>query len=423
MGPGRLTLSARRAAAGLAAALCAAAGGSAALAEEAPDVQDWPAVITRLKQDAHRNPGEARHRQQLAIAHNNYGVQLSEQEQWTAAVQQFQEAIRLEPDNAQFSQSLSHVYLRLAHAAHDRREIQETVQLLEKAVAVNPSLAQAYALLGKIEYERQRLKEAKAAWERAIALDPAQADVAERLAQLAEELPVESKFERISQAYFELRYQEALDRPAGFDLRDALVEARREVGSDFAYWPKHKIVVLIYSAEQFRALRKESPEWLGGQFDGKIRVPLPGTQLNQAAVKGVLFHEYTHAVVYDLTRGTCPTWLNEGLAEYEGAKQHREPPLLLRQAHAAQRLIPWAELSDHISMSGARDDVGLAYQQSHSVIAYFVERYGFWRIRRILKAIAEGASWQDAMAAELRAKLPRLEQQWREWLPGFLRDS
>ena len=388
---------------------------------EAQEVFDWPAIIVQLKQEAYEHPGQSRSRQQLAIAYNNYAVTLTHQGQWDLAVRQFQEALRIDADNAQVKKNFSQVYLQQAQDAYEQQhDPAGAVVFIEQALALNPELAQAYTLLGVIEYDRQKLKEAKAAWQRSLQLDPNQPDVAERLQQVTEELPVESKFERLSQAYFDLRYEEQLERPAGFDIRDALLEARRTVGSDFAYWPKHKIVVLIYSADSFHRLRQETPDWVAGQFDGKIRVPLPNAQLNQGLVRNIMFHEYTHALIYDLTGGQCPSWLNEGLAEYEGRTQFSLPLRLLAEAAKTNALIPWTELSDHITSAARAEQVGLAYEQSFSVVTYLVERYGFWRVRRLLKALGSGQSWEVAMAEEFHLKLPRLEAERQKELPAVL---
>ena len=402
--------------------LCLPWPGVWADADAAPDPEpaDWPSTIARLQQQAQLHPGLAHARQQLATAYNNYGVSLGQQGQWELAARQLEEAIRLDDGNQQFLENLSNSYLHQAHDAYQQQRLTEAAEVAEKALALTPESAQAYSLLGEIEYARQRLKEAKAAWQRAVELDPNQPTVAKRLQQVSEELPVESKFERLSQASFDLRYEEQLERPVGFDIRDALLEARRSVGSDFAYWPSHQIVVLIYSAESFRALREETPEWVAGQFDGKIRVPLPSAQLNQVAVKQILFHEYTHALIHDLTSGACPTWLNEGLAEYEGRTQLAGTVEHLAAASREQRLIPWGELSNHLSTTLPAEEVALAYEQSYSIVAYLVERYGFWRIRRVLKATGEGQAWEQVLSQEYRMKPPRLEAVWREWLPQFL---
>lgn len=402
------------------AAVLGPAGADSAREDKEPD---WQIVIAQLQQQLRDRPGHGSTRQQLAIAHNNYGVVLSEQKRWDQASQQFREAIRLDGDNAQFRTNLSNVGLHRARDAYQRHQHEEALKVIDEVLVVNPDLAPAYVLRGEIEYGRQRLKEAQTAWQRAVELDGTQAGLLKRLNQVQQELPVESKFERLSQAYFDFRYEERLERPVEFDIRDALLEARREVGSDFAYWPGHRLVVLIYSAESFRALRQETPDWVGGQFDGKIRVPLPGHQLEPQAVKRILFHEYTHALIHDLTGEKCPTWLNEGLAEYEGRKQRDTSLAALAQAQAAGTLVPWSILSDQFSFSLSADTVALGYEESYSIVRYLVDRYGFWRIRHLLKTIGQGESWEQAIVQEFHVKLARLEANWREWLPEFLKSS
>ncbi len=384
---------------------------------------DWPVVIARLRQEMSQRSGQARMRQQLATAYNNYGVQLGEQRQWDPAIQQLQEAIELDAANGQFKSNLSSIYVNQASEAYEHHQINAALEALDKATALAPNTAAAYALRGQIEYDRQRLKEAKAAWQRALELDPTQATLADRLTQVTNELPIESKFERLSQGYFDLRYQEQLESPSGFNIGDVLLEARRSVGSDFAHWPKYKLVVLIYSPEMFRTLRKETPDWVGGQFDGKIRVPLPSAQMSHATVRQILFHEYTHAIIQDLTSGRCPLWLNEGLAEYEGRTQLPGTLKRLKAACDSKRLIPWQELAAHFSTTRSAEEVALAYEESYSVTAYLVKRYGFWRIRRLLKVLADGQPWETALSGEFHLKPAKIEANWRDWLLELLTAS
>jgi len=386
---------------------------------------DWPSIIARLQQQLYDWPGHVQTRQQLAIARNNYGVSLTQQEHWESAEREFREALRLERTNQQVLDNFTQMHVQHARHAYQHHEIREALQALESATALNPNFAPAYALRGEIQYYgAQNLKEAKAAWQRAFELDPAQPGLADQLARVTRELPVESKFERLSQAYFDVRYEEQLEAPVGFDVRDALLEARRTIGADFAYWPKHKIVVLLYSAESFRALRQETPEWVKGEFEarlqGKIRIPLPSAQLDQASVKSILFHEYTHAILHDLTMARCPTWLNEGFAEYEGARYQARTLTRLAAAFEAQRTIAWHELSEHFSSTHSLDEIQLAYEQAYSITSYLAQRYTFWRLRRMLAAIVDGTPWEEAMTKEFRMSLSRLEQNWRQWLPTML---
>ncbi len=393
----------------------------AAQAEEPPEPTDWPATISRLRQEMQDHPGLASIRQQLAIAYNNHAVSLGEVGKWREAIEQLDEAIRLDPTNPQFSENLGAMHLHQAQLAFEQNRFQDAKTAVERAIRFNPQSATAHRLLGEVEYATQRLQEAQAAWQRAHEFEPHQAGLKERLQQLAQELPVESKFERLTHAYFDLRYENGVERPIGFDIRNVLLQARREVGSHLAYWPSYKILVLLYNAESFRAMRQETPDWVAGQFDGKIRVPLPDQQLDDAMVRQIIFHEYTHALVHDLASGKCPTWLNEGLAEYEGATQR--PPTLshLANAHAEGHLLPWTTLSEQFSTALSADEVALGYQQAHSIAAYLIHRYGLWRIRRVLKALAQEPSWETVLSQEYHRKLERLEADWQEWLPEFLR--
>ena len=390
----------------------------------ANESQDWPALISQLRDRVDRVAGDAQTRQQLAIAYNNYAVSLAEKGRSEDAIDQLEEGLRIDPTNAQLRRNLVMICLKAAQEAYQVHRIAEAKRLVNQAITASPADAEPYVLLGEIEYNAQRLKEAKAAWEKALAIQPNLPEVRTKLDQLNHELPVESNFEKLSQAYFDLRYTSALERGSGFDLQDMLLTARREVGSDFAFWPTRKIVVLIYSAEEFRKLRQQAPEWVAGQYDGKIRLPLPGQGVDQATVRRILYHEYTHALVYELTKGRLPLWFNEGLAEYEAWKHDTPAWILLRQALAAKQVLPWAALSDQFAAGKPASTVGLAYEQAHSIVRYLIERYSFWRIKRILKAVGSGeTSFDEAFQAHYRLKPARLEEQWWEWLLETLSTS
>ncbi len=395
----------------------------AAQAQRATEAEpiDWQAVITRLQGLLDHQPGRTAVRQELATVYNNYGVALAQQGEWQTARAQVEQALSLEPDNNRFAENLANIYYNEAHEHYSHHRLPEAKASLEQGVRRHPTFAQAYVLLGQIEYESQELKAAQAAWEQALELNPSLDTIPQRLEQLRAELPIESEFERISQAYFDLRFEDALERPVGFDIRAALLEARREIGADFAYWPRYKIVVLIYSPESFRALRVKRPEWVSGEYDGKMRVRLPEGEQDIKAVKEILFHEYTHALVHDLTGGQCPRWFDEGLATYEGKRYGPKEFELLSTASAGDQLIPWDQLDQQFSFELSAEAVGLAYQQAYSIVSYLVERHGFWRIRRLLKAVSERRPMLDVLAAEFQISPARLERSWREWLPNQLK--
>ena len=391
--------------------------------------ENWPAIIRTLKQQVRSNRGDENLRNQLAIAHNNYAMALGNQKKWEEATRQMEEGLRLDRHNPRFKKNLSLVHLNHAYQLYQDPSRTHSYQsyrhlkakgLVEKALRLNSKLAPAYVLLGDIEYDNQQLPKAELAWQKAQRLDPAINGLASRLDRVGRESKVESDMNSVADLHFTLRYDDSVKRSTGFDMRRVLQEARLDVGRDFQYRPTHKIVVLLYSKETFRRVREGAPEWLAGMFDGKIRVPMPESERDLGSVKGTVVHEYTHAVVHELSRGHVPHWFNEGLAEYQEAKfsKARKPASSLRQALDADELLPWSQIESLFSGRSIRQ-VELGYDQSHSVVAYLAQRYGFWHMPRLLKQMAQGASFEEALKQEFKSPAQRLEKEWKRWLPRF----
>ena len=391
--------------------------------------ENWPATIQTLKQQIRSNPGDKNLRNQLAIAHNNYAMALGNERKWEEATSQMEEALRLDRQNARFKGNLSLVHLNHAYQLYQEPSRTHSYQsyrhlkakeLVEKALRLNSKLAPAYVLLGDIEYDNQQLPKAELAWQKAQKLDPRMNGLASRLDRVGRESKVESDMNSVADLHFTLRYDDSVKRSTGFDIRRVLQEARLDVGRDFQYRPKHKIVVLLYSKAQFRRVREGAPEWLAGMFDGKIRVPMPESERDLGSVKGTVIHEYTHAVVHELSRGRVPHWFNEGLAEYQEAKfaKPSKAASSLKQALDADEVLPWNQIESLFS-GRSIDQVRLGYDQSYSVVAYLAQRYGFWHMPRLLKQKSQGVSFEEALEKEFKSPAERLEKDWKLWLPRF----
>ncbi|MDA1053109.1 MAG: peptidase MA family metallohydrolase [Planctomycetota bacterium] len=385
--------------------------------------EDWPRIIENLK----RGASSRQEKQQLAIAYNNYAIELSNQGNWPQAETELQRAVAIDANNDQFKQNLSVIYLnhvssmRQDRRASDRGTDVKSKILVQQALRFNPQSADAYAILGDIAYDSQQLTHAKTAWDRAKRLDPSMTSIDERLNKLNAEQAVEKQFDRAGNVHFDLRYQDGIGYSTAYDLRTVLDQARRDVGRDFGYWPRHQIVVLVYSEEAFQQVRP-GPDWIAGLYDGKIRIPFPRSAAAQTSLKATLVHEYTHAIIHDITRNQCPVWLNEGLAEFEEARTRKPDSQHLQNAVRHDRLIPLASL-DTAFKSRDPNVAALGYQQSYALVTYLDQTYRFFRIRKILDQLAEGISIEEAFQAELRLSTSQLEQRWQRWLPTFVQDS
>jgi len=75
---------------------------------------------------------------------------------------------------------------------------------------------------------------------------------------------------------------------------------------------EERLIAIVQSREAYHK-STDSAEWNGGQFDGRIRVPVAGGQGMGAPLLRIFAHETTHACLSMM--GHWPAWFQEGLAQ------------------------------------------------------------------------------------------------------------
>jgi len=318
-------------------------------------------------------------------------------------------------------------YFRKAYSAYQLQNFKTALKLIQSAINEDPQNAQHFALQGDIYYNLQDLSKAKISWEEALSLSPQLSVVREKLSRLNLEKGIEEKMTRTSELIFEIRTEsQNLNYKSDRLIRDYLKSAHEAIGDDFNYYPRHKIIVLLYSPEDFAKIRAV-PEWVGGLYDGKIRIPLNGNTGTdfKPALKKIIWHEYTHSLVFDLSKGKCPVFLNEGLAEYEGGRAEiRNPkseinPKFLpagRQAKS-QKLYPLITyfLPENLNKNKLVFDAGLFYASSRSLAEYILFIWGWDGMRKLLSLIGQDKPWPQAIEKGLNIKPRELEKRWMNW--------
>jgi tetratricopeptide (TPR) repeat protein len=273
--------------------------------------------------------------------------------------------------------------------------------------------------LGRVSYDTGDLPAALALWRRALELEPGDKTILGFIEKAERELPVESKMDKGYSSMFDLSFDAELPPGLSAEVLDALESAYNSVGADLGLFPTTRIPVLLYAKRDFTSVTA-GPDWSGGLYDGKIRLPVGGVSSITAQMRAILFHEYTHVVIAELTGGNVPTWLNEGLAEIEGRREYSYPAPHFVKALQEGRLLSLSALSGSFAkMSGM--EAGLAYQQSHSLAQFMVTRYGWYAVQEILKNLGQRLSIEAAVAKALvgwSLDLSGVIREWRESLPA-----
>ncbi len=227
------------------------------------------------------------------------------------------------------------------------------------------------------------------------------------LAKVKKEQGVEESFTKRETYYFNIKYEGEEKRELGDYALKTMSAAYADVGGDLGYYPKEPVNVILYTRQQFNDVT-DAPSWSGGVFDGNIRVPVGGANIDKDALAAVLYHEYTHAVIHMVAGGRLPTWLDEGIAQYEErwVRQPKSEP-------------PGPDLRSLSSLSGSFMGIGdaqaarQAYAESLSAVDFYVSRYGMYSLSKLVRLIGEGSKIDAAMDEAVGVSLGDFEGTWK----------
>jgi len=269
-------------------------------------------------------------------------------------------------------------------------------------------------ILGQVYYASGRLEEAIEVWRQALEGGEWDAELAALVDRTREELKVEQTMHNEFGGNFVISYDGRAYPELGEEVLEVLEAAYNDVGRQLDFYPEVQVPVLLYTQRDFLELTG-SPDWSGGLYDGKIRIPVGGVVGMSDRLRAVLYHEYVHVVVRYLAAGRCPDWLNEGLAEMAG-REHYAPSLRrLRRALEREELLSFEQLES--SFSGLpRDQIELAYQQSYSLVRYMIDQFHWYKMAELLRALGAGQSLGaaiDQVLGEYAVDYAGLQDAWR----------
>ncbi|MBU4129074.1 tetratricopeptide repeat protein [bacterium] len=307
-----------------------------------------------------------------------------------------------------------------AEEIEDEYDIPEDEEARESLVTVYHWLATAYT-------KNNMPQKAKETYQKILEISSLDVKAREeldrnKLGKKKREKEIESKFLEKESTHFTLKFEGTEEREyEAPEILAILEEAYKKVGADLGYYPQEKTVCIIYpSKEKFRYVT-DTHYWTGGLYDGKIRVPL-SIELDEAEhFKRTLVHEYTHHVIHGKTKDNCPSWLNEGLAQYEDrdyeeVREKEEKRMeVLTQSLEENTLVPLKRITP-LFQTGDTELVNLAYYESYSVVKYLIKRYGLKGVNRLLEKLGEGTSIDKALEEVFRIDYQALDKEWHKFL-------
>ncbi len=183
-----------------------------------------------------------------------------------------------------------------------------------------------------------------------------------------------------------------------------------------------QIRILIYNTfEEFAEWNGVVSEFVGGQAfpnQGITAQIVSAYGSQERWLNDVVPHEISHLYFSQVTfnrRSTPPTWLNEGLAQFNEFGSQRDA---LRQTERAAKngeLLSLSRLEYGFGFSN-ETRTRLAYAEAVSAVTYLVEAYGEKGLANLLAAYKQGLVTDEAFPDALGITPGEFEGSWSVWL-------
>jgi len=318
----------------------------------------------------------------------------------------------------------------------ERGETARAATALESVLRADPRMPEPHWYLAGLDRERGRYTSAEGHLRAFLGLagdayEPWRRAAQERLRELEDERRLADRasaggpdaFVGVSHTHFRIRFDAELGRaePAYAEtVVRYLEEAREAVGARLGAVPAEPMGVVLYGkAAYLRAHRHRFSFQTVGFYDGRIHVVSAAHPAGE--LRGLLFHEYTHAVFREQTGGDRPYWLNEGLAELceRASRGHagltRSERSALRQRIDAGSWIPLRRIAPSFSALDD-EDARSAYLVAAAAARWIEERTQPADRARILTLLGAGRSDDEALTAVLGLETAGVDGEVRRWV-------
>ena len=167
------------------------------------------------------------------------------------------------------------------------------------------------------------------------------------------------------------------------------------------------------SMPPIQVVRDTNADLPGHYQDGAIRIRLE-TLEKEPELRRVLRHELTHAVIDQKSKGNCPHWLQEGMAQFLDGTDVRATDAWLRRQ--ATPRIPLFRIEGPFR---DRDPASreIAYRESASAVSFLIARIGRGGLLFLIQRLGEGRPFDRALL-EAGLSYNELQQAWEASLRG-----
>lgn len=295
----------------------------------------------------------------------------------------------------------------VAEASLRLRDARAAADAALKAIRLDERDPRSHALLGDAQLALGNVRAAASAYRTSLRIKPDPA-VRGKLEEIQPQPPNAS-----SGAQFRLRYDGGVNEPLGVAVLQMLTEAFAEYGRRLGFAPPEPVTVILQTDADFQV--PGSPAWAEGLYDGSVRIPVKGVEQPTRHLKALLRHELAHSFVTSRTGGNCPTWVQEGVAQWlEGTDAARADLSLAARARAGT--LPALHTLEAPFQNLAASDVPVAYAASLSGLAHLLRLRREEGLVRLLAALGDGLPSEEALPVSIGLSYGEFQRSWEQQL-------
>ena len=316
-----------------------------------------------------------RHTNSLALSHFRQATLCYGQACYVDAIQHYLVGLKLGAAQHHY------IYADLAKAYEMVGEWDTALACLDIALRLCPDSPTALR-------RKARILDEKACYDSLICLDDLRQTPPQAFSEQLNFDPANPKQQRINSEIFSLTYHSTMSPQTLWNICQLIHRTHTELGEIFGYYPRRPVPISIKNTNGTTASQRSLPQWASGCYDGSIHLAYCAAG---EPVLGILYallrHEWVHLLVYHLTNGYCPVWINEGLAQNIARPMFQFEKINLQQAVQTQQLLPLNVLSQPFSQLQTKHRK-LAYLQSAAIVEYLVQQFGYSKIRDLLRQLS-----------------------------------
>jgi hypothetical protein len=193
----------------------------------------------------------------------------------------------------------------------DASRPQKALELLEPELKTHrdPTLL---ALAGVAAWRSDDSRQALEYWRASLDIAPSP-DVEKLYRQVEREAKGDQSNDRLYGMRVLLRYESAaVPVETARQMTAVLDQEFTRISQELGCSAEERVIAIVQSPEAYRK-STDTAEWSGGQFNGKIRVPVFDPRVLDKGTVRSLAHETAHACLTML--GHWPAWVQEGIAQ------------------------------------------------------------------------------------------------------------